>query len=580
MRDTVARLTLLGLFVGSALGLPSARAEGLRFDGRVEDGRSHVPIGGAKVSILDGMKESTPAVSNAEGVFSIAAAERLVYRAKVRAPGYAEQIVELNPREPTVLLRKGVAVSGTVMSAEGAPVAGATLRCRELVSQESDPVSTDKQGRFSILCPEGPVHLVARASGFGALLVHASHRVQGETLPDQVVKLQRPISIRGKALDAQGAPTSGAEVFAYFANDGTSDVPAAFRVSGPKGEFEFEALSPGEWRFALATEQKRVAYVPRQTLAVDSFIEIRLPPDRALSGTVTRSGKPEPHASLRLTCDVPRTENEDRRQLAALNAWGWRRQELGKGGYDWSTWIATTDEGGRYSFTHRISGPCAVEITDRNGSIRREIHSETSVVDIPLEIDRRPSTASGVVRGRVLGTDGKPFVFDQREYVALTAVAGVGSPDEVLQTWIRPDGTFRFERVPDGAYSLSMYTSRPFATAASVPRVEGGAAVDADMIITRFGSIAGQAVDADTKEPLSKAQFGVTFEHAGSATTLPMKRAEADGRFVIGNAVGTATITIWQDGYKPAIVRKEIPEGAEFELGEIPLSPSSRDGTP
>jgi RNA polymerase sigma factor (sigma-70 family) len=143
------------------------------------------------------------------------------------------------------VLKTGRTLSGTVLSPTGRPIEGATI----VVQSRSDRttvrrVETDREGRFRagpIIDPKwGEFTMVVRADGFASfaevLLVPAE-------IAPQSIRLSPRRPLRGRVVDPQGRPVSGAIVLS----------PREFGFSGLDWEAETDADGRFVWYEAPAT---------------------------------------------------------------------------------------------------------------------------------------------------------------------------------------------------------------------------------------------------------------------------------------------------------------------------------------
>lgn len=155
----------------------------------------------------------------------------------------------------------GESLTGTVVDAEGVPVAGAWVNCDgDAQPGRFGQVFTDEEGRF-VLEPltRGTVYLKA-----GKYDADSSRDVSAKAqVPGDPVRLVLPVAdgvVSGKVVDADGSPVAGAEVSASFRNRKTiSDETGDFRITGlMAGWFEIEAkLKSGSQTETIAEERTK-----------------------------------------------------------------------------------------------------------------------------------------------------------------------------------------------------------------------------------------------------------------------------------------------------------------------------------
>ena len=181
----------------------------------------------------------------------------------------------------------GESLTGTVVDAEGEPVAGAWVNCDgDAQPGRFGQVFTDEEGRF-VLEPltRGTVYLKA-----GKYDADSSRDVSAKAqVPGDPVRLVLPLAdgaVSGKVVDVDGSPVAGAEVSAWNRNRKTiSDESGDFRISGlMAGWFKLEAKSksgsqaetiaeertkPGTKNIILRLEPEKPAPKPRPEEPLD-----------------------------------------------------------------------------------------------------------------------------------------------------------------------------------------------------------------------------------------------------------------------------------------------------------------------
>jgi protocatechuate 3,4-dioxygenase beta subunit len=154
--------------------------------------------------------------------------------------------IELADTDVTVMLkvRCEVTATGTVLDADGAPIANAGVLLQTTHTRES--ASTDAAGRFLFHQPPGQYRLVVS---------HPRYRKaeQPLTLPTKsvTVVLDSGGSISGKVVDGKGRPIASAEVMAWpsfltdLLNDSESGKSTA--TTDVDGAFQLTGLLAGRW---------------------------------------------------------------------------------------------------------------------------------------------------------------------------------------------------------------------------------------------------------------------------------------------------------------------------------------------
>jgi hypothetical protein len=212
--------------------------------------------------------------------------------------------IELDHADVTVMLkvRCGVTAQGSVLDADGAPIANAEVVLQTIGTSES--VSTDASGHFALHQPAGSYRLA---------VTHPRYRraEQPVTLPakDLTIVLDSGGSISGKVVDGAGKPLASADVIAvpgilddlmreldHGSSKATTDADGAFEVTG---------LLAGRWVLAASgaslpsTPSEPVVLRPGEhregvVITIDSKVD--------LSGVVVDE-KRQPVPGARITWD-------------------------------------------------------------------------------------------------------------------------------------------------------------------------------------------------------------------------------------------------------------------------------------
>jgi hypothetical protein len=274
-------------------------------EGRVLDAETGGPIDAFEVELLPmgadagrGREIRAPSVESfldPEGRFRIRDLRPDRYAATIRARGYVTGRVDdveacREPPEPVgVRLERGAAVEGIVRDAlSGEPVAGAAVRARELLPEE-----TDAEGRFRIQGLAGSVDLSVEHPHYVPESVPVSR--PGARAPIEI--LLRPGGrVEGVVYSMETKPLPAAVVTARFAAGArhtTADAEGRYRIQGlPAGKVVLSKVDvPGTHRgYETAVVDVRPAGATRH----DFGLGVRL------EGVVTHEGTPAPGAVVTL----------------------------------------------------------------------------------------------------------------------------------------------------------------------------------------------------------------------------------------------------------------------------------------
>jgi RNA polymerase sigma factor (sigma-70 family) len=259
----------------------------------------------------DGWFEFSPA---APGMFSLAT---------IIAPGflpYAPELthspvrIALAPKQAvrglTLFLFPALDYFGTVVDAQGAPVAGARVKLADPPAGEQTlekiitEWTTDKQGKFTFHAPDDSVFEATKGSKRGWSILDGNVQNTKQMVITIGDAAPRDATIRGKTVDASGAPLPEVLVTAVPEDaPGTQGPPraVAFATSGADGTFVVENLDRKAYTLIAELDeyaQARKEHVTGGTQSVTVTLDEGLP----IAGVVRDSNdKPVPAYTLLVT---------------------------------------------------------------------------------------------------------------------------------------------------------------------------------------------------------------------------------------------------------------------------------------
>ncbi len=190
---------------------------------------------------------------------------------------------------PITMRRAPARIRGRVVDENNDPVFGAVVTARG--GGTACDIETDIDGYFALQVTAGEWSVTAERFGYAPsapqTIVLASNEY-GE-LPDPLVLIGAPGSIRGDVLNMDGQPIVGATVRAEHPELGTY-----LAATNCTGYFELE-LAPADWSVTAAKAGYRqstprdIVLNPGETAVVDPPIQL-LPVDSAIMGRVTHGG--------------------------------------------------------------------------------------------------------------------------------------------------------------------------------------------------------------------------------------------------------------------------------------------------
>jgi len=281
-----------------------AASEFRRFDYATETGTARIRTSRADggplprvfvdIEYVDGGVNILPAITNESGVFN---KELLPGRYAFHASKedhvdttavytiHADQVRYI----PITMRRAPARIRGRVIDDSGGPVFGAVVTARG--NGTACDIETDIDGYFALQVTAGEWSVVAERFGYAPsapqTIVLAGNEY-GE-LPDELVLVGTPGSIRGEILNMDGQPIVGATVRAEHAELGTY-----VAATNCAGHFELE-LAMAEWSISASkagyqqSTPRDIVLNPGETVAVDPPIQL-FPVDSAIMGRVTHGG--------------------------------------------------------------------------------------------------------------------------------------------------------------------------------------------------------------------------------------------------------------------------------------------------
>ncbi|HEX2122638.1 MAG TPA: carboxypeptidase-like regulatory domain-containing protein, partial [Thermoanaerobaculia bacterium] len=222
--------------------------------GRVSDKTSGAPIREFNVRTEPGDSESS-----GDETFAISVEPGPV-KVTVRAPGYLPQSIEAvadleKPAELAFALTRGRTISGRVTSAEGTPLAEATVTTDGAETWDSNQTGDDGEFQLTGMPHEG-VTIVVRRSGY---ITRSIALDAGQSDPRLHVALSRGRRVTGRVVTATGEPVFDAFV---WAKANVHDAAAQHTKSASDGTFTLDGLSDARYSFFATRQDLGTAKVP------------------------------------------------------------------------------------------------------------------------------------------------------------------------------------------------------------------------------------------------------------------------------------------------------------------------------
>lgn len=519
-------------------------------------GEKNQPLAEADVYVVN-FDQRTPtvghAITDAKGYYRIdglksGPVQMLMVQAEgygAHPPDFLQRLIQQRtqftlkpgPNRQDINLGKGGIVRGTVIARdEETPIEGVRVALRSPRSffGGTRSATSDGEGKFEITgVPLGSTVLSAEKEGWfqpgvgphtiqtlvmRSLQGNAADQGRGSVVtisePGQVVerevKLVQGTHLSGKVVSPADEPVSGARVSLEFEPLGNwmDQVNPMFplgepRLTGAEGEFSMPAPPPGQAVRLVARAQGYldgvVGDIKINVGEVKSGMVVKLRHGATLEGKVTATGgKPLSGAQVRYLL----TEGDNESSLR----WQLRRAEP-----------SNTGDDGTFRITNVETGKLLVQISHPEYLSQSKSGvdaQEGQTVEIDMKLEKAP-----VLQGKVLGSDGRPFVGARIDYNLRSP-----RPEGVDSTHANPRnpttdsrGEFLIEGVIPGKYRL--VATAPGAAPSEPVEVETGAPA-VTLTLSRAYVIAGHVRSSDGR-PLSGIEVDLTGADVRSVRTGP-----------------------------------------------------------
>ncbi|RYZ41561.1 MAG: carboxypeptidase regulatory-like domain-containing protein, partial [Myxococcaceae bacterium] len=389
---------------------------GVYVDGTVSDDTGR-PIAGAKVSTFreDGGPASAEAttVTSASGRYRLGPVRAGPHAFKIEVAHHldlevANQSLGWGPGPLDFTLFRAASAEGTVVDAEGQPIAGISVELHSCGDRgrgcsPEDVTRTDADGHFILDAPKaGSGRIIAEGDPF----IASALEVQVPATSLRLV-MNRGASVSGHVTDAQGLPVRQASVRLVREEEGDDAEGAETRhgVTDGSGTFLLQGLLPGRYVLEATVSREwmnervsqRIELQERERLDVT----LRLEEGRTLSG-VAVDGSGQPLANVFISATAP--EDDD----------AWNQFDEGIGSVPGLAGIRSGPDG-RFTLRHLTAPRYALDASlpdhafraDRSqgGTFDKEeqrFWAEAQSQQVRLVLARH-----GHLRGRLVDPDGK-----------------------------------------------------------------------------------------------------------------------------------------------------------------------------
>jgi protocatechuate 3,4-dioxygenase beta subunit len=481
--------------VEATLSIPGTSSEELvlrlgdarHVEGMVRDDAGR-PVAGARI-VLRGTGSYQRAFTDAQGHYRMELVEKGTYYFEVVAPRYldlSEEKRELTHSSEPIDFRlaRAISISGTVVDEQGNPVEGTRFSLKQSeedsASDAEDAIRTDEDGQF--------VLDVARAGTWKVSLQHERFLPQELSVqaPAENVRwvLHAETVVEGSVTDEKGGPLEGVRVNLW--RSGESWRIQQTEQTDDQGRFSMGGLRAGSYAVEASLTAEGMDRLASRTIELrDSEhveVSLRFEPGWSLSGLVVdEAGQPLPDVSVGM-------------EAHAENPPPWRR---GKGQrYGLGPQVRSGGDG-RFAFRQLSAGTYTLSASKRGYTVEPSKATGVERVEDKLRVRsgrgevRLVLKAQARITGRVISPDGEPIPRFEVENQVVDNVSGAFAypfaKSERKRLRFKAPGMVVVERT-----------------------VEVQAGVDLDIgevRMERGRRVTGQVVDAETGEPIARAEI-------------------------------------------------------------------------
>ena len=506
--------TLLQRIGGSEVVVALTR--GAAVDGVVRSGGQPVAGAAVRIAVRGEPTELAAGHTDGSGAFRFVDLPAASVFVQVTSPRFTEEwrqldVVAGEQHHVEIELQPGGTVRGRVVDAEtGAPIAGAVVA----ESWTLDPhVRTDPDGRFVLggLRVQTGMPCYVHAPGFAS----AARDLTGQLEQDVVFRLGRGGTVTGRLVDAAGAVVTDAYVAVaatYMAVPGLGDCDWLPAGIGADGRFVVGGLRPElhYWLFVRARGFGTRVYALPRPLANgerhDVADVVLHAPARVEGRVVDDAGRPLPRVEVTIVGSNP-------------DSGAWLRAEpQPERVHYFDERHVHTDAAGRFGFGALAAGAYELraEPPGRNEQFTRAVDvADGGLAEgIELVVPRGLALAGSVERAPGAASE------------VLWLLASPEEGGEQLTARVARDGTFRFDGLVVGRYTVSLAQAVAGFVLEPLRRVEAGA-TDVRLVLERAATIGGRGVD-DAGRPV---RARVWSRAAGSESGSAVRSTDANGRF-------------------------------------------------
>lgn len=505
--------------------------------GRVVEKGTGEPLAGATVTamkrgtlVMGGMQVmgvtsagSTPA--GEDGRFELGGLAPGRYEIQVSAEGHRDAVRTVileeasEPAPLTIEMERGLELRGRVVDPGGAPVAGAHVRAMPGSLGQGAMVGSVQETRSG-----GDGTFVIQGLGEGRYTLEAEDdegrrgTAMAEAGGDQevVIELSDGTTLRGRVVDEEGTPVSGARVRVW--GMGTTAPPV---TTGPDGRFELTPLFPGSYVVSAGAE----GYA-----------------GGGENVTVPESGEPE-----EVTLTLHRGGVVTGR-VTGLSAAKLEQVEVWSANRSWSV-----DGQGRFRLegvpfgTQQVTA--MVMPAGGSRSVTVEVPEDGTPAEVTIDFSQGATLTGRVTRG------GEPL-----PGLVVTAAAVAEASGRTTVTG--EDGGYRLEGLDPGEYQVAVKDGSGQVLGGEHVVMDGDAVLDIEL---PSAAVSGWVLEDGTERPLAGAT--VTVRAAGLPPVERVATSNEDGSFAVEDLPpGEVTVEARAQGYTPAQRPLTLDTGAPAQV--------------
>ncbi len=432
------------------------------------------PVGNLNSGVVAGLLRHglSYGESGADGRFTLAELDGGTYHFGATLPGYdvaTREHVSVNPGaapEVALILRRLGSIEGTVTGPHGAPLATTTVRITRQDTGAADASvttveRTDAGGRYHLDdLRAGTYRLRLIVPGHAPAVREGVVVKSGRPTDGADIRLQAGLTVRGKALLADGTPAAGAMV--RLTQDVGGEAVNWEALAGADGTFTITGPAAGVGKVSLRLPNQPIS---RATVALPQapglLLEVRFARLVTVRGTL-RDTAGKPVAGARVSSGRAGTSVAPDDQF----------------------WVQDmTNDAGEFRLSGQPPGPVNIGAHKQGYRPMQQAHvlpEDGREVSLDLKTEE---LRYGSARGRVLRASGAPA----EQAVLYIRVEGSGAPGGRATTDAR--GEFRMEKVPAGKANLYLSMREKRGPVATAPIEEGRETLFADVTLDPAGSL-------------------------------------------------------------------------------------------